>query len=220
MNDQKKNPSIQIKKNPYNGASKNPSIYQNIFFQQKFGSINYCITFVKITVCLVSLSLQARFFTYMIKTIKSILDNDVIHGVNIQNYYFPQITERDIISYVKINTKAINNQFDYTTDIQEATLFNTQDEITQLPILKNLNYTIYQFKEIYEPAHVIIFEQASGNIIIRKRWKPIGYFKEDANHITTSNFALAKAKLSEFKYNKIRNLQDKIYNISQIEISE
>ena len=158
----------------------------------------------------------------MISTIKSILDNNVTPGLDIQNYYFPEITERDIVSYVKINTRAkqINNQFDYTTDIQEATLFKSPDEINQLPILQNLTYSIYQFKEIYEPAHVIIFNPFIGDITIYKRWKPIGYLNEQVNHITTADLDLAKAKLSEFKYRKIHSLQDEIYNISQIEISE
>ena len=158
----------------------------------------------------------------MISTIKSILDNNVTPGLDIQNYYFPEITERDIVSYVKINTRAkqINNQFDYTTDIQEATLFKSPDEINQLVILQNLTYSIYQFKEIYEPAHVIIFNPSTGNITIHKRWKPIGYLNEQLNHITTANLDLAKAKLSDFKYRKIHKLQEEIYNISQIEISE
>jgi hypothetical protein len=157
----------------------------------------------------------------MISTIKSILDNDITPGLDIQNYYFPEITEHDIVSYVKINTRAkqINNWLDYTTDIQEAALFNTQQEINQLPILKNLNYKIYQFKEIYEPAYVIIYN-AGDKIQMHKRWKPIGYLNEQVNHITTPDLALAKAKLSEFKYRKIHSLQDEIYNISQIEISE
>jgi len=157
----------------------------------------------------------------MISTIKSILDNDITPGLDIQNYYFPEISERDIVSYIKINTRAkqINNQFDYTTDIQEAALFNTQQEINQLPILKNLNYKIYQFKEIYEPAYVIIYN-AGDKIQMHKRWKPIGFFKEEPNYIVTSDLTLAKAKLSEFKYRKIQILQEAIYNVSQIEISE
>ena len=135
----------------------------------------------------------------MITTIKSILDNDFAPNLGVEDYYFPEIQEGDIISYIQYNPriKQINNQYDIALEINDSSLFKTKEDIQALPILHNLNYKIYQFKDLYEPAYMVLSVQPSDTIQIFKRWKPKGFLHETPHSITTADLALAEAKLSE-----------------------
>lgn len=157
-------------------------------------------------------------------TIKYVLSVEIKHNADLLygDLYFPVIIEDKNTYYVGSNLlKNIDNEeYAYCANIEGAILFNQKEDIDKLNILNNLNYTIFQLKDLYSPAHVIVYLPNTETIKIAKRWHLIGETSDTHNSIVTHNYSLAEQKLNEFKFRKIKQLQEQIYNISQIELSE
>ena len=133
----------------------------------------------------------------------------------IEDLYFVEIQENSTIAYI---TKTNQHQYIITTEYRYSWLFNNPDTIHSLDILKGLNYNIIKFNDIFVPQYIVRLTD-TGEIRLTTKWTNIG--AEDVNrstYLATTNLQSAKEKLEYLKYLNIHQLQQKICDISEIEI--
>jgi hypothetical protein len=133
----------------------------------------------------------------------------------IEPLYFVEIQEDSTIAYI---TKPKHNHYIITTEYRYSWLFDNQDTIRNLDILKGINYNLINFNDIFVPAYIIRLTD-SGQIAQNTRWTNIGIQDINrSNYLATTNIHTAKEKLEYLKYNKIHELQKQICDICELEI--
>ena len=166
----------------------------------------------------------------MYKYIQDILKTKSFTDDTILNLFMPVIYYDNAEAYITITEKVRSkyktqnpNTYTYTDDINEAATFTTKQEIQTLSELKGLDYSIVQFKDLFTKAYTIAIgndtTSAEPKLIIHTSWKPVDYYQAENNIVTTTDLALAKEKLSDFKYRLVKALQNKIASVATVQLN-
>lgn len=136
--------------------------------------------------------------------------------LKMQELYLVEISEDSTIAYLMHYG---NNDYDFTTHIDQAWLFTDPNTIPTINTLNNLNYNIINFNDLFVPRYTI--RKLADEILIMTTWGNINIrdIKSPAG-IITNNYNTAIQTLEYFKYLKISDLQQQICDIAEINIRE
>jgi len=162
----------------------------------------------------------------MYKTLEYLLKTRNFNDPDILNLFIPVIYYENKEAFLttpdKIKNKSYTpNNFTYTEDFQLALAFNDINEVHNLIELKGLDYATPQFKDLYTKAYTIAMGNDKNNITTIKidtSWKPVNYYQEETNIITTTDYDLALNKLKLFKYKISKFYQNRISDIAKIQL--
>jgi len=135
----------------------------------------------------------------------------------IEPLYFVEIHEGSTIAYL---TKNKTSTYEIISTYIDAWLFDNPNTIHNLDILKGLNYNLIDFNTLFVPRYIVRLNTNINQIELLTRWSTIDA-EESSNNLSigTTNLQNAKEKLEYLKYEQIHQLQQKISNICELEIS-
>ena len=169
----------------------------------------------------------------MYKFLKALLDTKDFNDTTVLNLYVPIISYNEqadpiyltkTTEYKKKTNTQNPNTYTYTEDVNDACTFKDKEEIHTIIELKGLDYSIVQFKDMFTKAYTVVYGSPKPNdppkLITHHSWKPHGFTNEERHGIVTTDYNLAKEKLSDLKYRIVRNYHDKIMTLAKTNLLE
>ena len=171
--------------------------------------------------------------------IKEILEQGrTIHDLKLREQvlelYLP-IIKLDEGTFVNITTKKYSKKhslaghitiltnepiYDITAHKQLAALFPDKEQIEEdlKDILKNKEYVIIQFKDLFAITYTVSKTADNKSINSKLSWEPLGYYSNNNILLITQNHQEAKDRLQKYKCDLISQYHDMILNTRLISI--